>query len=158
MKIVRRPAKLDHPMLKTVFEYWESKRAGRVTPSRADIVISDLKQHLGWVMVVEAMHDYEDFRYRLVGSKIAEYFLADAHGATMRATYALGEADETFTSGVLRLHRAICTGRCPFLVRSAGGEWRGRVYPSFDALYLPLGTAHASQVMTTYAFAEMAAA
>lgn len=156
MRIVRRPVSLSQAMLRAVYDYWDKKRAGREMPKRSDIVISELKPHLGWMMLVEALPNYADFRYRLVGSRITEYFLADAAGATMRATYALGDADDAFAGGALRLHKRVCTEKTPFLVQSAGGEWRGRFYPSYEALYLPLAAGHVPQVLVTYAFAKAA--
>lgn len=141
--------------LSFVYHYWTIKRGSRQLPQRSDISIRDLKSYLGWMMLVEALPALEDFRYRLVGSYITKFFLADARGMTMREAYALGNADETFIEGVLRLHRRICRERTPFLVQSGGGEWRGRLYPSFNALYLPLGDTEANMVLTTYAFSQI---
>lgn len=145
---------LADPSLRFVYDYWTAKRAERAMPQRSDISIADLKPHLGWMMLVEALPQLEDFRYRLVGSYIAQYFLADARGMTMREAYALGNADAIFSEGVLRLHRRICRERTPFLVQSECGEWRGHLYPAFNALYLPLGGSEANMVFTTYAFHE----
>ncbi len=138
LKVEVAPTSLANPILDYFLSYWHQKRCGAVMPSRASIRPNDLKVHMGWVILLDALPDYADFRYRLVGSRVTEYFLGDATGRTVREAYADAQAPESFANEVVRLHRAVCRKQVPIHVHGGFGEWKRRVYPNFDALYLPL--------------------
>lgn len=148
------PSATDNPILDFFLSYWTAKRGARAMPSRPEIVPSDLKEHLGWLCFIEAVGDYSDFRFRLIGSRVAEYFLSDATGQTVREAYAAAEAGRAATDNVLSILRTTCVARTPMRVTGGGGEWRRHFYPDYDALYLPLsdnGTT-ANMVMCSFTF------
>ncbi len=60
------PRNLEHPVLRFLRDYWDSKRAGRIMPSRGDIKPSEMKEHLGWIILQDVLPDYADFRYRVI--------------------------------------------------------------------------------------------
>ncbi len=66
--------------LLAIYNYWESKRAGRLFPSRSDIDPADLVPHLGHMVLVDV--EYEPFRlhYRLIGSTITTMMRRNATG------------------------------------------------------------------------------
>lgn len=136
--VVEDPARLDNPILDTFLDYWNSRRGTRPMPSRADIHPADLKTHLGWLCFIEALPGNEDFRFRLIGSRVAEYFLSEATGLTVREAYAAAGASEEETHAVLWILRRTSAARHPMRVTGDSGDWRGRPYPDYDALYLPL--------------------
>ena len=138
LKIEQRPEQIDNPVLRFYLDYWERKRAGRTMPSRADIRASELKPHIGAMVLLEALPGRQDFKYRLVGTRVSEVFLADATGLTLRQAYARAGASQEFTDSVVRTHRIVCEKRVPIRITGGHGEWRGRFYPAYDALYLPL--------------------
>ncbi|HEX7968313.1 MAG TPA: PAS domain-containing protein, partial [Stellaceae bacterium] len=72
------PAHLDHPTLAFLRAYWESKRRGRHMPSRADIDPIEMKAHLGWIVLADVLPRLADFRLRLVGTLVTQYFLSDS--------------------------------------------------------------------------------
>lgn len=74
--------------LRRLLAHWQDRRGHSPWPSRTDIDPVDLKDLLGWLMLIEREGD--DFRYRLVGSKIVEITQLDATGQTLGA---LPEAD-----------------------------------------------------------------
>lgn len=129
------PAKLENPILAFLRDYWESKRAGRAMPSRADIRPAEMKEHLGWIILIDALPALDDFRFRMIGTRVSQYFLADATGQTMREAFAAyGDA---VINGVIATHRK--TARDKVVVRAFGGAgWLGRSFLDFDAIYLPL--------------------
>ena len=88
------------------YRYWQTKRAGRLMPTRADVDPVEIPHLLPYVTLVEP--DGEGFyRYRLMGTavvqqlgrdltgqRIGHYVKPEAYGAKMRAIY-----DEVFATG-----------------------------------------------------------
>jgi len=124
-------------------------------PSRADIKPSEMKEHLGWIILVDALPALEDFRFRMIGTRVAQYFLADATGQTMREAFAA--YGDQVTARVIATHRK--TARDKVVVRAYGGAgWLGRSFLDFDAIYMPLSDDGESVNMILSAFTFDAAA
>ena len=129
------PQHLKNPVLAFLKTYWDSKKAGRALPSRADIKPAELKEHLGWIILLDALPDYVDFRYRMIGSRVTQYFLANSRGKTL--SEALGSYGDAVVNGALSVHRKAAKDKV--VVRAYGGaSWLGRSFLDFDALLLPL--------------------
>ncbi len=127
------PSNLDHPVLAFLKKYWETKRRTRPFPSRADIKPTEMKEHLGWIILVDVLPD--EFRYRMIGSRITEYFLTDATGKTVREAFAASGARAV--DSVLMMYRR--TAQQNIAVRAHGAaDLLGRPSFDFDALCLPL--------------------
>ena len=58
-------------VLERLLAYWDSKRAGRQWPSRADIEPSEIKTLLPHLLLTDITDDPFRVRYRLVGTEIA---------------------------------------------------------------------------------------
>jgi hypothetical protein len=129
------PQHLTHPVLSFLKTYWDGKRGARAMPTRADIKPADMKEHLGWIVLLDALPDFSDFRFRTIGTRVTQYFLADSTGKTL--SEAFGQYGDTVVSGVLAVHRRAAEGKVA--VRAHGGAgWLGRSFLDFDALFLPL--------------------
>ncbi|MGH6871948.1 MAG: PAS domain-containing protein [Rhizomicrobium sp.] len=129
------PQSIENPVLRFLRDYWEAKRGGRAMPSRADIRPSEMKEHLGWVILVDVLPDSADFRYRMVGSRVSQYFLADSTGKTVSEAFA--DYGPEAIGGVQAVHRKCARDRV--VLRSHGGAgWLGRSFLDFDTIYLPL--------------------
>ncbi len=129
------PKDLENPVLAFLKSYWDFKRASRRMPSRADIKPSDMKEHLGWIILADVLPNYGDFRYRMIGTRVSQYFLADSTGKTL--TEAFGPYGEAAVNGVLSVHRK--AARDKVIVRAYGGAgWLGHSFLDFDAIFLPL--------------------
>ncbi|WP_193179651.1 PAS domain-containing protein [Nisaea sediminum] len=75
---------LEEPQSLQLFDYWCSKRAGRIAPSRQDIDPSEIFQLLSLVYLVD-FEKPDIFRYRLAGTDIAETFgHGNLKGLTLR--------------------------------------------------------------------------
>lgn len=62
--------RLPHPQLVQLFDYWESKRAGRRWPTRDGIDPLEMRFVLGNIDLVEITYDPLVFRFRISGSNI----------------------------------------------------------------------------------------
>ena len=145
------PERIDNPILQFFLDYWHQKRGSRAMPARADISPREIKPYLGWVCFLDALPGYADFRYRLVGSSVAEYFLGDGTGRTVSEAFA---ENKRLREGVLYVFRKVCTTKQPLRIWSPGGSWQDRYYPDNDALHLPLGSdgETADMVMNVFTF------
>ena len=129
------PAQLTNPTLAFLKDYWEQKRSARPMPSRADIKPQEMKQHLGWVVLVDVLPNFTDFRYRTIGTNITRYVLADATGKTVREVFA--RYGEAAVNGVISAYRKCA--RDQVIVHSYGpAGWLDHDFLDFDSLYLPL--------------------
>jgi hypothetical protein len=145
------PQNLQHPVLAFLKSYWDAKRGARLMPSRAEIRPSDMKEHLGWIVLLDVLPDFSDFRYRTIGSRVTQYFLSDSTGKTV--TEAFQPYGEAAINGVLWVHRKTAQDRIP--VRAYGGAgWLGRSFLDFDALHLPLSDdgVNANMVLSAFTF------
>ena len=143
------PQHLTHPVLAFLKSYWDGKRGGRAMPARADIKPADMKEHLGWIILLDALPDYSDFRFRTIGTRVTQYFLADSTGKTI--SEAFGRYGEAVVNGALFVHRK--TAEDKVIVRAYGGAgWIGRSFLDFDALFLPLSDDGATVNMILGAF------
>lgn len=150
--VTENPSSLDNPILDSFLDYWNARRSERTMPSRAAIQANDLKTYIGWLCFMEVLPD--DFRFRLVGTRVADYFFSDATGLTVREAYAAAGAGRSATDAVLWILRKTCSARVPMRVTGAGGDWRGHYYPDYDVLYLPLSDngVTANMVMCAFTF------
>jgi len=97
------PQHLEHPVLSFLKDYWDQKRAGRAMPSRADIHPAEMKEHLGWIILVDVFPDFSDFRYRTIGSRVTQYFLQVSTGRTIKEAFA--SYGEAAVNAALAIHR-----------------------------------------------------
>lgn len=67
--------------LLAIYRYWDSKRAGRRFPARADLDPADLVPHLGNMTLIDVEHDPFRLRYRLIGTTITTMMRRDATGS-----------------------------------------------------------------------------
>ena len=129
------PQHLQHPALAFLKQYWDKKRTGRTMPARADINPAEMKEHLGWILLLDVFSDFSDFRFRTIGTRVTQYILRDATGRTVKEAFAVfGDASLRAALGSL--------GKCArdhVPVRAYGdATGLGHEFLDFDALYLPL--------------------
>ena len=125
----------DHPTLTFLHDYWNRKRGDREMPSRGDIVPSEFRQYLNWVLLADVLPEMKDFRYRLVGGLVADYFKVTGTNMTLREVFTpFGEAIMKTT---LFIYRKAASGHVP--VRVVGqAKWDGGGLEAYETVYLPL--------------------
>lgn len=143
------PKHLKNPALVFLKHYWERKRGTRTMPARADIRPSEMKEHLGWIMLLDVMPEALDFRFRTVGTRVTEYFLTQATGKTLTESFA--RYGEDAMKAVLATHRKVAREAVSLRVHGGAGLF-GRAFLDFDALYLPLSDDGVSVNMILSAF------
>ena len=74
---------LQHPTNQAAFAYWDEIRAGRAMPSRADLDPADIRTILPCVFLLDVAQDPLDFRYRLIGTKMASHLNRNLTGSWM---------------------------------------------------------------------------
>lgn len=123
----------DNPTIAFFLNYWRSKRE-KVLPLRDTFAPKEVRGHLQWVLTVDAMPQFEDFRYRVIGSRITDYFLGDATGKTIREAFsAIPELGER----LIQLFRLCALERRPLRFTGPSSRYAEIFYPGYDCLYLP---------------------
>jgi hypothetical protein len=69
--------------LRRLFEHWDARRRGARLPNRAAIDVVELKPWLGNLLLIEVIDGGRDFRYRVYGSTLAQYYGRDLTGKTI---------------------------------------------------------------------------
>jgi len=121
-------------ILVAMLELWQSKVRGNVLPSRQDFSFAELKDHLGWLVLVDVERDPQRFCYRLIGSNITELAGRDVTGHYFDELYTPDIAQSATAS-----YRRIVATRRPTRV-SASLHHASRGYLTFEAIDLPLSS------------------
>lgn len=128
------PDDLDGPVLPTMLTYWRKGRRDGDLPVSSEFRPKDVKTLLPWIVVIDALPELSDYRYRVIGSRVCEYFLADGTGKTVREAFA---ALPILAEQIIGAYRRTCMLRVP--TRSTGPAMvvDGIYFPAYDSLYLP---------------------
>jgi hypothetical protein len=149
---VENPDTVDNPILSFFLLYWRERRGANRLPTRADMRIRDFPGYLPWVILLDAEDEYREFRFRVVGTRVAQYFLSDATGSTLSEAYQ--EADPELREGTRQLLQRPCLIGAPTRATGPASTWQGNFFPNWDALYLPLGAdrTNADSVFVAFTF------
>jgi hypothetical protein len=74
---------IEHPDLRTLYDYWRERRGSRRWPARADINPVELKFALGNLSLIDVSRDPLRFTFRLVGTLFAQRVGEDFTGKTV---------------------------------------------------------------------------
>lgn len=150
------PVAIEAPVLEFYLRYWRDKRSGNAMPLRSRLHPSEFKLHIASITLAEALSGMTDFRFRIVGTKVAQHFLADATGKTLRELYA--HAATPMIEGIINLHRVPIENAKPLLIRTGAARVEGFHFAPFDVLYLPLASdaGEGAFILAAYSFPESA--
>jgi len=129
------PKQLTHPTLAFLRRWWDDKRGTRAMPARADIRPADMKQHLSWLVLLEVVDGGRDFRYRVIGDDVAEYFNWNATGKTVTDAWAM--QPKSVCDVVLAVDRGVIANRVPTYAFANSG-WAMQGIEHCECLYVPL--------------------
>ena len=134
-RFVLEPDLSDNPHFQDLVARWEERKHGRALPLRRDVDPIELKGHLGSLNIIECPPDLTDFRYRLIGTRIAQAYGRDSTGKTVRELYS--DSDPEYCDFLLDVYRTVATqgaiARVTATLRPVD-----RAYRSADSLLLPL--------------------
>ena len=133
--LVVNPQAVDNPVLDFFLDYWRTKCGNATLPLHNDFVPRDVGKHLPWVVVVDALPHYIDFRYRVVGTFVCRYFVLDGTGKTVREAFA--GAPKEIADNTIAVYRQTCIERTPVRLTAPSSKWDEMYFPDFDVLYLP---------------------
>jgi len=149
-RVIADPIAIEQPALAELLAYWRSKRAGDAVPQYARFSARELSRHLGSVVVADALPGFENFRYRLVGSRVTRYFLSDATGKTIDQEFE-GELGQF----LIALNRQVCVEGIPVRLSGPAAIVDEVLFPDYDTLYLPWASGDAvDKVVSIFAFEE----
>jgi len=134
-RIVENPEDIDNPILAFFLSLWRSDREGCALPLRSSFVPQKIRGNLRWVVLADALPNYDDFRFRVVGTNVSQYFLSDGTGKTLREVFT-GQ-DQIVAAGTLWVYQRACLKRTPIRVTGPDNTFKGVFFPNFDAAYLP---------------------
>lgn len=133
--LVSDPESIDNPILGFFLAYWRAKRGTASLPLHSDFRPQEVRGHLPWVVVADALPNFEDFRYRVVGSHVCRYFLGDGTGKTVRES--LGIASKEIAEGTVQLYRQACKTRTSLRLTGPASRLDEIYFPDFDTAYFP---------------------
>lgn len=151
-RLVENPQSIDNPILAFFENYWRESCLGAPLPLRASFTPQKVRGNLPWVVVADALPDHSDFRFRVIGSRVAEYFLGNGTGKTIREAFAGVEAE--FVDATVWLYRRSCTRRIPIRLTGPSSRHESIYFPNYDTLYLPYSSdgEHADRVINVFTF------
>lgn len=123
--------RIRHPNLVRLYDYWAERRRGRTFPSRQDIDPVELRFAIGNMTLLDVLHDPVRFRFRLVGTLMAQRMGFDHTGKMIDEI-----TDVEYRDSLITAYRQIIDGRRPSTVlyeRVIDGKPR-----RFEVLRLPL--------------------
>ena len=122
---------LEHQALRDALAYWDKKRGGRAMPTRADIDPLELREHLGYLMIL-GVEPGPRFRFRLIGTKLTEAVGRDMTGRYYDEVYPAAYYDR-----VTQSLRWVAENGKP--CRVSGTLWHARrEWLHFESLDMPL--------------------
>ena len=101
-----------HPSSRALFRYWETIRAERPAPSRADLDPGKIRSLVPNLFIAEYAAMARMFRWRLAGTAICEIYGRELTGSNMLAGW-----DGFETNIISRFLNATMTGRQPSVLR-----------------------------------------
>jgi len=141
----------EPPSLTFVREYWWRKRGSRDMPSRREILPSDMKPYLPYVVLADVIDKGRDFRYRLIGSRLQDFFAGNPTGQLMSenlAPFGKETIEKTIQGYASAIHR-----RAPIRLRGSGSFFKQGA-KLFDAMLTPLSDdgREANMIFGTFVF------
>lgn len=151
-RLVENPTRIENPILAFFLDFWRENCRDGLLPLSASFTPQKIRGNLPWVVMADALPDCSDFRFRVVGSRAAEYFLGNGTGKTIREAFA--GVDQAFIEATLWLYRRTCSERFPMRLTGPSSTYRQIYFPNYDALYLPYSTDgnHADRVVNIFTF------
>ncbi len=123
---------MRHQNSKTLFDYWNRLRAGRLAPERTEIEPMDIRDILGDTFILEISPQLRSISYRLAGTRLCAAYGRELKGLGFLALWR-EEDNFEIAKAVTRVYR----DNAPCLV-SYAAESESLRFCEYEALLLPL--------------------
>jgi hypothetical protein len=134
-RIVHDQSQLASERLRRLYAYWESLKGDRVAPSRSELNPAEIRDQLGWIWLMDVIEGGEDFRFRMGGDRVIQFFGQRLSG--MLLSNAMAGAPEFFAR-FRNLVRLAALNGMPASGGPAQTAYQPRSYLEVEALMLPL--------------------
>lgn len=76
--------KIQHPKLIALHDHWQARMRENSFPYRSDFNPFELRPFLGHLLILEIVDEFDESRYRLFGSILADYLQVDLTGKRLK--------------------------------------------------------------------------
>ena len=123
----------SHPLVRQFGDLWRAKCRGSRPPGRSDFEIEELVPWFGHVIIMDVIDGGQDFRYRMIGTRITEFLDRDYTGKRVsECEYGEGRAKvvDTFRRPIIAQAPVHRSGH---VIWAADKTWR-----RYDSVHCPL--------------------
>lgn len=118
---------------RALFAVWQHAAAGRAAPRREDITMKMLRHLTQWMWLAEVLDDGLDFRFRLVGDGLVQFFGVNHTGEHIGSLH----GNPFFRNVSAALHH--CRQQAmPFVYGPTPSRYVGKEHWEYEFLLLPL--------------------
>ena len=121
-----------HERVRAIYRYWDSKRSGRLMPSRADLDPLEIPRFLPDICLVDVVPDARKYVYRLIGTNEAAMRGRDPTGLAVGEGY-FGTSKES----VFLNYDGVTASRAPLVDRDPSITSDDR-FIQHESIFLPL--------------------
>jgi len=122
------------PKTVDLYRYWDERRGVQPMPRRADIDPVDMRAWLARISLIDVGAGGDSFRYRLVGTEVAELRGFDPTGRSVESVWPAQDAEI-----VLAAYRQVVAQKSPVFCHPAQ-RWHWDQEPAVGVMLLPLST------------------
>jgi hypothetical protein len=121
-----------HERVRAIYHYWDSKRKGRLMPSRADLDPLDIPRFLPDICLVDVVPDARKYVYRLIGTNEVTARGRDPTGLPVAEAYFGTSAQSVFLN-----YDGVTASRAPLVDREPSITKDHR-FIQHESIFLPL--------------------
>lgn len=121
-----------HPRLIGLYRYWDSRRGEREMPARLDLWPEEMAEFLGYIFLIDVEQSPRRFRFRLIGTEIA-----NSYGVDLTGKYTDAVTPDAYRVLIERHYNQAVDSRRPVVHRMEFSERPGKVH-ELIRLALPL--------------------
>jgi hypothetical protein len=121
-----------HSAAKALLAYWQSKAPVDGLPLRKDIVAAEIPRLLSNLMIIEPVADGSDWKYRLVGTALAERYGFDWTGKLLTELL-----DAATAPAIVQFYNDVAAARTAAIV-TGRVQTQGREHIVYECVALPI--------------------
>jgi hypothetical protein len=121
--------------LKRLFDYWNTLKGARIAPARTDLKPADMREHLVWIWLMDAGNNGEEFRFRMGGDRVVQFFGNHLGGASVKDVLPNAPA---FFGRFLDVVTLAAKSAKPVLAGPGQVPYEEKAFFEMEALLLPL--------------------